>query len=159
MKILILGSGGRAHAFCWKISQSELCEKIYIAPGNTGTAQYGDNINIDISDFDTIKKFCIHKRIELVLVGPEEPLVLGIYDYFKNDSKLKNIIITGPSKQGAQLEGSKAFAKAFMKKHNIPTASYKEFSADNYEEGLSYIKDHALPVVLKADALREVKAF
>lgn len=153
MKILILGADGRAHAFCWKISQSELCEKLYIAPGNTGTAQFGENINIDITDFDSIKKFCIDKEIELVLVGPEEPLVLGIYDYFKNDPKLRHIIITGPSKQGAQLEGSKAFAKAFMERHKIPTASYKEFSTDTYEEGLVHIKDHALPVVLKADGL------
>ncbi len=153
MKILILGSGGRAHAFCWKISQSELCEKLYIAPGNTGTAQYAENVDIDIINFDLVKEFCIDKKIELVLVGPEEPLVLGIYDYFKNDSKLKHIIITGPSKEGAKLEGSKAFAKAFMERHNIPTASYKEFSLDTYEDGLSYLKNHALPVVLKADGL------
>lgn len=153
MKILIIGSGGRAHAFCWKISQSELCEKLYIAPGNGGTAQFGENIDIEITDFDAVKKLCIKKEINLVLVGPEEPLVLGIYDFFKNDSKLRDIIITGPSRQGAMLEGSKAFAKAFMKRHNIPTASYEEFSADTYEEGLSYIKNHTLPVVLKADGL------
>lgn len=153
MKILILGADGRAHAFCWKISQSELCEKLHIAPGNSGTAQFGENIDIKITDFDAVKNLCIKKEIDLVLVGPEEPLVLGIYDFFKNDVKLRNIIITGPSKQGAELEGSKAFAKAFMKRHNIPTASYEEFSADTYEQGLSYIKDHTLPVVLKADGL------
>ncbi len=129
MKILILGAGGRAHAFCWKISQSELCSEIFIAPGNAGTSQFGKNIEIDISDFKVIKTTCIDNKIDLVLVGPEEPLVKGIYDFFKKDAELRHIIITGPSAEGAQLEGSKAFAKAFMKRHNIPTADYKEFSA------------------------------
>ncbi len=153
MKILILGSGGRAHAFCWKINQSELCSELFIAPGNAGTSQYGKNININISDFKTVKNICISKQIDLVLVGPEEPLVKGIYDFFKKDKDLRNIIITGPSAEGAKLEGSKAFAKAFMKRHNIPTAAYKEFSEDTFEEGLAYIKSHELPVVLKADGL------
>ncbi len=153
MKILILGAGGRAHAFCWKISQSELCSELFIAPGNAGTSQFGKNIEIDISDFKVIKTTCIDNKIDLVLVGPEEPLVKGIYDFFKKDSALRHIIITGPSAEGAQLEGSKAFAKAFMRRHNIPTADYKEFSADTFEEGLAYIKNHELPVVLKADGL------
>ncbi|HSQ43788.1 MAG TPA: phosphoribosylamine--glycine ligase [Ginsengibacter sp.] len=153
MKILILGSDGRAHAFCWKISQSELCTQLFIAPGNAGTAQYGENIGVAISDFDSLKKTCIAKGIDMVVVGPEEPLVKGIYDFFKNDEELKHIIVTGPSAEGARLEGSKAFAKAFMLRHNIPTAFYKEFDADSYDEGLDYIKNHALPVVLKADGL------
>ena len=153
MKILILGSGGRAHAFCWKISQSELCTQLFIAPGNAGTAQYGENIDIAVTDFESIKKTCITKKIDLVVVGPEEPLVKGIYDFFKNDKQLKHLIVTGPSADGAQLEGSKAFAKAFMLRHNIPTPYYKEFDANSYQEGLEYIKNHKLPVVLKADGL------
>lgn len=153
MKILILGAGGRAHTFCWKISQSELCTKLYIAPGNAGTAQYGENADIDVTDFNSIKKLCLQKKIELVIVGPEEPLVKGIYNFFKNDKQLKHIIITGPSAKGAELEGSKAFAKAFMKRNNIPTANHKEFDAESYEEGVAYIKNHKLPVVLKADGL------
>jgi phosphoribosylamine--glycine ligase len=153
LKILILGSGGRAHAFAWKISQSTLCSKLFIAPGNAGTAQLGENIDIDINDFDAVKETCISKEIELVVVGPEEPLVNGIYDFFKADKKLQNIIITGPSKAGAQLEGSKAFAKSFMDKYSIPTAKYKEFDNSNFDEGLAYIKKHPLPVVLKADGL------
>ena len=153
MKILILGSGGREHALCWKISQSELCTQLFVAPGNAGTAQYGENVNIRETDFDSIKKVCISKKINLVLVGPEEPLVNGIYDFFKNDKKLNHITVTGPSAEGARLEGSKAFGKAFMKRHNIPTAYYKEFDTESYEEGLTYIKNHQLPVVLKADGL------
>jgi phosphoribosylamine---glycine ligase len=153
LKILILGSGGRAHTFCWKISQSKLCTKLFIAPGNAGTAQYGENIDIAVTDFELIKKTCILKKIDLVVVGPEEPLVKGIYDFFKNDKQLRHIIVTGPSAEGAQLEGSKAFAKAFMLRHNIPTAHYKEFDAGSYKEGLEYIKKHKLPVVLKADGL------
>ena len=153
MKILILGSDGRAHTFCWKISQSELCTQLFIAPGNAGTAQYGENIDIAVTDFESIKETCITKKIDLVVVGPEEPLVKGIYDFFKNDKQLKHLIVTGPSADGAQLEGSKAFAKAFMLRHNIPTAYYKEFDANSYHEGLEYIKNHKLPVVLKADGL------
>lgn len=153
MKILILGSGGREHAFAWKISQSISCSQLYIAPGNAGTAQLGENIDIDINDFDSVKSVCVSKGIDMVVVGPEEPLVNGIYDFFKSDEKLEKIIITGPSKAGAQLEGSKAFAKSFMNKYSIPTAKYKEFDSTNFDEGLDYIRNHPLPVVLKADGL------
>ncbi len=153
MKILILGSGGREHAFCWKLSQSKLCSQLFIAPGNAGTAQYGKNINIDMNDFDSIKKECLSENIDLVVVGPEEPLVNGIYDFFKKDEALKHIIITGPSLAGAKLEGSKAFAKSFMQKHQIPTAKYGEFNTENFDEGIDYIKNHSLPIVLKADGL------
>jgi phosphoribosylamine---glycine ligase len=153
VNILILGSGGREHAFCRKVSQSELCAQLFVAPGNAGTAQYGENINVSETDFDSIKKVCIAKKIDLVLVGPEEPLVKGIYDFFKYDKQLNHITVIGPSAAGAQLEGSKAFAKAFMKRHNIPTAYYKEFDSESYEDGLAYVKNHQLPVVLKADGL------
>ncbi|MDP4283925.1 MAG: phosphoribosylamine--glycine ligase [Bacteroidota bacterium] len=153
MKILILGSGGREHAFCWKLSQSKSRPKLYIAPGNAGTAQFGENIAIDINDFEAIKNVCLSQDIEMVVVGPEEPLVNGIYDFFKNNKSIKDIIITGPSGQGAQLEGSKAFAKSFMQKHQIPTAKYGEFNSGNFKEGLEYIQNHPLPVVLKADGL------
>jgi len=153
LKILIIGSGGREHTFCWKVSQSELCTQLFIAPGNAGTAQYGENIDISATDFEGIKNICIKKKIELVIVGPEEPLVNGIYDFFKNDLQLNNIIITGPSASGARLEGSKAFSKAFMQRHNIPTASYREFDNESYQQGLDYLTDHKLPVVLKADGL------
>ena len=153
MKILILGSGGREHAYCWKISQSKLCDQLFIAPGNAGTVQFGENITIDINDFEKVKEICVTKNIEMVIVGPEEPLVRGIYDFFKSDEGLKNICITGPSAYGAQLEGSKAFAKAFMERHKIPTAKYGEFSVANFDEGVEYIKKHPLPIVLKADGL------
>jgi phosphoribosylamine--glycine ligase len=153
LKILILGSGGREHAFCWKVSQSELCSQLFIAPGNAGTAAFGQNIEININDFTAVKEACILNNINMVVVGPEEPLVNGIYDFFKNDQQLKEIIITGPSKAGAQLEGSKAFAKSFMQKYQIPTAKYKEFDSSNFTEGLRYIQDHPLPIVLKADGL------
>jgi phosphoribosylamine--glycine ligase len=153
LKLLILGSGGREHAFCWKVRQSELCTQLFIAPGNAGTADYGENLNISSIDFESIKKACIEKDIELVIVGPEEPLVNGIYDFFKNDPQLNGIIITGPLASGAMLEGSKAFSKAFMQRHNIPTASYKEFNEASFEEGISYLRQHALPVVIKADGL------
>jgi phosphoribosylamine--glycine ligase len=153
LKILILGSGGREHAFCWKISQSKLCSELFTAPGNAGTAQFGENIPVNINDFEAVKNICVSKNIEMVVVGPEEPLVNGIYDFFKNDVDLKNIIITGPSKVGAQLEGSKAFAKSFMEKYQIPTAKYKEFDILNFNEGLDYIQNHPLPIVLKADGL------
>jgi|SRR5687767_5399650 len=153
MRILLLGAGGREHAFAWKISQSPLCEKLFIAPGNAGTAQHGTNLAFSVNDFDAIKKCCIDKKIDLVLVGPEEPLVKGITDFLISDPQLKDLDIIGPSKQGAQLEGSKAFAKAFMKKYKIPTAAYGEFTLDNYKAGVDYIKKHELPVVLKADGL------
>jgi phosphoribosylamine--glycine ligase len=153
MRILLLGSGGREHALAWKINQSVWANPLYIAPGNAGTAQCGKNISIDISDFDAIKKFCTEEKIEMVVVGPEEPLVKGLYDYFKSDAELEKIYFIGPSQKGAQLEGSKAFAKAFMQRHNIPTAKYREFDTNSFEEGVHYVNEHPLPVVLKADGL------
>lgn len=153
MNILILGSGGREHAIAWKLSKSATKPVLFIAPGNAGTLQVGENVNLDIFDFPSVKAFCLEQEIEMVVVGPEEPLVRGIYGYFKSDPQLKNIIITGPSAEGAQLEGSKAFAKSFMKKYGIPTAAYREFSNENFEEGIEYINAHSLPIVLKADGL------
>ena len=153
MRILILGAGGREHAFAWKISQSPLCEKLFIAPGNAGTLQCGTNLNFGVNDFDAIKKCCIEEKIDLLLVGPEEPLVKGITDFLLSEPKLNGLDIIGPSKAGAQLEGSKAFAKAFMKKYNIPTAEYCEFTLDNYMQGIEYLQQHALPIVIKADGL------
>jgi phosphoribosylamine--glycine ligase len=153
MRILLLGSGGREHALAWKLHQSVWTNPLYIAPGNPGTSQYGENVDLDINDFDAIGKFCVREKIEMVVVGPEEPLVNGIYDHFKSNEELKKIYFIGPSKKGAQLEGSKAFAKAFMQRHNIPTASYREFTIENYEEGIEYLKNHPLPIVLKADGL------
>ena len=135
------------------MSQSELCTQLFIASGNAGTAQYGENINININDFEAVKNICVSKNIELVVVGPEEPLVNGIYDFFKENELLKHIIITGPSAAGAQLEGSKAFAKSFLQKHQIPTAKYREFNAETFNEGLEYIQNHPFPIVLKADGL------
>lgn len=153
MNILLIGSGGREHAFAWKIKQSTLCNKLFIAPGNAGTSAHGTNLPVAITDFDALAAACITHEIKMILVGPEEPLVKGIYDFFKNNAATKNIMVIGPSKAAAQLEGSKAFAKDFMSRHNIPTAAYKEFTEKNYEEGVSYIKAHSLPVVLKADGL------
>lgn len=153
MRILLLGSGGREHALAWKLSQSVWTNPLFIAPGNPGTASCGTNVPLDITDFDSIGKFCIYEKIEIVVVGPEEPLVNGLYDYFKSNEGLKDIHFIGPSRQGAMLEGSKAFAKAFMQRHKIPTAAYREFTIDNYEEGVEYLQNHALPIVLKADGL------
>ena len=153
MRILLLGSGGREHALAWKINQSVWTNPLFIAPGNPGTAKFGVNVDLDINDFDAISKFCIYEKIEMVIVGPEEPLVKGLYDHFKSDEELAKIYFIGPSKEGAQLEGSKAFAKAFMKRHNIPTAAYREFTRDNYEAGVVYLQEHSLPIVLKADGL------
>ncbi|MEO9209674.1 MAG: phosphoribosylamine--glycine ligase, partial [Ginsengibacter sp.] len=153
MKILILGSGGREHAFCWKLSQSKFSPQLFIAPGNGGTAELGENVDMDMNDFSAIKEFCLSHKIEMVIVGPEEPLVNGVYDFFKKDEELKHIIITGPSAQGAQLEGSKAFSKKLMVKYGIPTAKYREFNAVNFEEGITYLEQHSLPIVLKADGL------
>src|SRR3954469_12726759 len=127
MNILVLGSGGREHAFAWKLRQSTLCSSLYIAPGNAGTALCGENVNIAVSDFDAIKHFCVSANIEMVIVGPEDPLVQGIYDYFKRDEKLQKVIIIGPSADAARLEGSKAFSKHFMERFHIPTARYAEF--------------------------------
>jgi phosphoribosylamine--glycine ligase len=153
VRILLLGSGGREHALAWKISQSSLCEKLFIAPGNAGTETCGENVNISYNDFLAVQSLCLREHIELVIVGPEEPLVNGIYDYFKSDAALRNIALIGPSKYAAQLEGSKAFAKAFMQRHNIPTASYREFDLTNYEEGVAYLQSLPIPIVLKADGL------
>jgi len=153
LNILILGSGAREHAFAWKINRSKLLTKLFIAPGNAGTRDFGENIDLSLNDFAAIKKTCIDNIIEMVFVGPEDPLVCGIYDFFKADDLLKNIIVIGPSCEAAKLEGSKSFAKQFMQRHNIPTAAYGEFDASNYEDGLQYIKSHSLPVVLKADGL------
>jgi phosphoribosylamine---glycine ligase len=153
MRILLLGAGGREHALAWKISQSPNCEKLFIAPGNAGTAQCGTNLPVSLTDFDGIRKACIEHAIQLVVVGPEEPLVKGITDFLISDPALKEIDVIGPDQQGAQLEGSKAFAKAFMMRHKIPTAAYQEFTLDNYQDGVEYIKKHPLPIVLKADGL------
>lgn len=153
VRILLLGSGGREHALAWKISQSSLCEKLFIAPGNAGTATCGENVNISYNDFLAVQSLCLREHIGLVIVGPEEPLVNGIYDYFMSDAALRNISLIGPSKHAAQLEGSKAFAKAFMQRHNIPTASYREFDLTNYEEGVEYLRSLPIPIVLKADGL------
>ena len=153
MNILIIGSGGREHTLAWKIKQSPLCSKLFIAPGNAGTALCGTNLSMAVSDFDGIAAACLANAIDMILVGPEEPLVKGIYDFFKNKKGFKNLKVIGPSKAAAQLEGSKAFAKAFMQRHNIPTAAYGEFTADKYREGVEYIKSQWPPIVLKADGL------
>ncbi len=153
MIILLLGSGGREHAFASKISQSPHCKKLFIAPGNPGTASHGENVDIEVNDFEGIKKLCLQQHISMVVVGPEDPLVNGLYDFFQQDAKLNHIKVIGPSQRGAMLEGSKAFAKEFMMRYHIPTASYKEFHAENFDEGIEYIKHHALPIVLKADGL------
>lgn len=153
MNILLIGSGGREHTFAWKLSQSKLCNKLFIAPGNAGTALCGTNLPIAVSDFDAMAEACMQNSIDMILVGPEEPLVKGIYDYFKNKKELIHIQVIGPSGEAAQLEGSKAYAKAFMQRHGIPTAAYKEFTSDKYLEGVEYIKSQSLPIVLKADGL------
>lgn len=153
MKLLLLGSGGREHALAWKIAQSPKIEKLYIAPGNAGTANAGENVAIKADDFAAIKEFVVKNDINMVVVGPEDPLVKGIYDYFKNDEALKNIPVIGPSKAGAVLEGSKEFAKGFMQRHHIPTAGYKSITAANLEEGLAFLETLEAPYVLKADGL------
>ncbi|MFM2362029.1 MAG: hypothetical protein RLZZ316_931 [Bacteroidota bacterium] len=154
MNILLLGSGGREHAIAWKLSQSNQCTQLFIAPGNAGTSECGKNINLSLAnDFAEVKKFCVDTAIDMVVVGPEDPLVKGIVDFFAADLSTAAIPVIGPSAYGAQLEGSKAFAKAFMQRHNIPTAAYKEFSTETYQEGVQYIAKHTLPIVLKADGL------
>ena len=151
MNILIIGSGGREHALAWKIKQSPDCGNLYVAPGNAGTASIAKNQPIDVNDFESQKEFCLQNDINLIVVGPEEPLVKGIYDYFAENAP--HIQVVGPSEKGAQLEGSKAFSKKFMQRHDIPTAAYAEFTEDNYEIGKKYIQLHPLPLVLKADGL------
>lgn len=153
MNILLLGSGGRECTFAWKISQSPLCNQLFIAPGNGGTGSYGTNVAIDINNFEAIKTFCLKEKVDMVLPGSEEPLVRGIYDFFQNDEQIKHIQVAGPSAAAAQLEGSKSFAKAFMSRHNIPTADYHEFDENNFDEGLDYLKTCSTPIVLKADGL------
>ena len=153
MKLLLLGSGGREHALAWKIAQSPKIEKLYIAPGNAGTRNVGENVAIKADDFEAIKTFVIENGIDMVVVGPEDPLVKGVYDFFKNDEALKSIPVIGPSRTGAVLEGSKEFAKEFMKRHNIPTAGYKSITAENIEEGLAFLETLEAPYVLKADGL------
>ena len=153
MKLLLLGSGGREHALAWKITQSPKIEKLYIAPGNAGTSEVGENIAIKVNDFDAIRTFVLDRNIDMVVVGPEDPLVKGIYDFFKNDEALKGIPVIGPSKAGAVLEGSKEFAKGFMQRHHIPTAGYKSITANNLEEGLAFLETLQAPYVLKADGL------
>lgn len=153
MKLLLLGSGGREHALAWKIAQSPKIEKLYIAPGNAGTAGVGVNVDIKADDFASIKTFALENGIDMVVVGPEDPLVKGVYDFFKNDDELRGIPVIGPSKQGAVLEGSKEFAKGFMLRHNIPTAAYRSFNGTNVEEGLRFLESLKAPYVLKADGL------
>ncbi len=153
MNILLLGSGGREHAIAWKISQSKKVEKLFIAPGNGGTLSVGENVNISANDFPSIKQFVLSHNVNMVVVGPEDPLVNGVYDFFANDSELKSIPVIGPSKEGAQLEGSKDFAKAFMMRHNIPTAKYKSFTSKTIEEGCQFLSQLEPPYVLKADGL------
>ncbi len=153
MNILLLGSGGREHALAWKIAQSPKVEKLFIAPGNAGTGKCGENVNLKPTDFPAVKQFVLDNNVSMVVVGPEDPLVKGIYDEFKNDEKTAHIPVIGPSKEGAQLEGSKDFAKAFMMRHDIPTAKYQTFTGETLEEGLKFLETLKAPYVLKADGL------
>ena len=153
MKVLLLGSGGREHAFAWKFVQSEKLEKLYVAPGNAGTAEIAENVAIDPNDFEKVKEFVLSKGINMVVVGPEDPLVNGIHDFFLADDAIKAIPVIGPEKLGAQLEGSKDFSKEFMFRHNIPTAKYKSITAENLEDGLTFLEGLKAPYVLKADGL------
>jgi len=153
MTILILGSGGREHTFAWKIAQSPLCKNLYVAPGNSGTAQIAENIDIKVTDFPAIKELVLSEQIDMVVVGPEDPLVLGVHDYFLNDDKLKDVTVIGPQKAAAALEGSKEFAKEFMKRHHIPTAAYDSFDANDLEKGYNFLETLNPPYVLKADGL------
>ena len=153
MNILLLGSGGRECAIAWKLAQSPRTENLFIAPGNAGTASLGRNIDMSATDFDAVARFCIENNIDMVVVGPEDPLVKGIYDYFANTAAISHKPVIGPSKEGAQLEGSKDFAKAFMMRHNIPTARYRSFTAENIEEGYAFLESLQAPYVLKADGL------
>jgi len=153
MNILLLGSGGREHAIAWKIAQSPKVDSLYIAPGNAGTSLVGTNVPISVNDFSAIKEFVLKNKVEMVVVGPEDPLVNGVYDFFTEDAELKNIPVIGPSKVGAQMEGSKDFSKAFMQRHGIPTAAYQSFTSATLEDGISFLKTMNAPYVLKADGL------
>jgi phosphoribosylamine--glycine ligase len=153
MNILIIGSGGREHALAWKMAQSHHCDNLFIAPGNPGTASVGTNVAIQVNDFAGLRNCVLENAIDMVVVGPEDPLVNGIYDFFAKDEATQQVNVIGPSAEAAQLEGSKAFSKHFMQRHGIPTASYAEFTHANYNEGVEYIKSHSLPIVLKADGL------
>jgi phosphoribosylamine--glycine ligase len=153
MQILLLGAGGREHALAWKMVKSHHCDQLFIAPGNAGTAAFGTNLPIEVTDFAGIKNACLQHQINMLVVGPEEPLVKGIYDFFQQDPALQKIIVVAPSAEGAQLEGSKAYSKKFMQRYNIPTAAYAEFTEANYEDGRKYIAAHSLPIVLKANGL------
>ncbi|NDC30253.1 MAG: phosphoribosylamine--glycine ligase [Bacteroidetes bacterium] len=153
MNILLIGSGGREHAFSYYLNKSKLCSHLYIMPGNAGTAECGANVSINPLHFDKVAEFCIEKNIELILVGPEEPLVKGMRNYFESNEEIKHIKFVGPDQAGAAMEGSKDWSKAFMSKYNVPTATYKTFTAENLQEGLAYVKQHSLPIVLKADGL------
>ena len=153
MNVLILGSGGREHALAWKVSQSSSCNKLFIAPGNSGTSEIGQNVEINVTDFEKIKTLAINEEIEMIIVGPEDPLVNGVYDFFNNEPDLQHISVIGPSKKGAQLEGSKNFAKEFMARNNIPTAKYKTFTKKNIEDGFVFLETLEPPFVLKADGL------
>lgn len=153
MNILLLGSGGREHALAWKMLQSNKCNQLFVAPGNAGTAQIAKNIAINPNDFESVKQFVLSEKIEMVVVGPEDPLVNGVYDFFKNDAELASIPVIGPSKYGAQLEGSKEFAKEFLVRHNIPTARYESFTAETVEKGYAFLETLNAPYVLKADGL------
>ena len=153
MNILLLGSGGREHAFAWKMTQSALCTQLFVAPGNAGTAKIATNIAVNPNDFETIKQFVLENTIKMVVVGPEDPLVNGIYDFFKNDTQISHIPVIGPSKLGAQLEGSKEFAKEFLVKNNIPTAKYESFTSETVEKGYAFLETLSPPYVLKADGL------
>lgn len=153
MKVLLLGSGGREHALAWKIAQSPKVEKLYIAPGNAGTDTVGENVNIKATDFPALKTFALEQNIGMIVVGPEDPLVQGIFDSFKEDDATRHIAVIGPSAKGAQLEGSKEFAKGFMERHQIPTARYKSVTSENLDEGLAFLESLSAPYVLKADGL------
>ncbi|MDE5418500.1 phosphoribosylamine--glycine ligase [Labilibaculum sp. DW002] len=153
MKVLVLGSGGREHAFAWKIAQSSKLEKLFVAPGNAGTEELAENVNINPNDFEKVKTFVLENGINMVIVGPEDPLVNGIHDFFLNDDAIKAVPVIGPEKLGAQLEGSKDFSKEFMFRHNIPTAKYKSITAENLEDGLTFLEGLKAPYVLKADGL------
>ncbi|PIA79030.1 phosphoribosylamine--glycine ligase [Gaetbulibacter sp. 4G1] len=153
MNILVLGSGGREHTFAWKIAQSPLCKNLYVAPGNSGTAEIATNINVGVTDFEAIKEQALDKKIDMVVVGPEDPLVKGIHDYFLNDDALKHVSVIGPQKEAAVLEGSKEFAKEFLYRHNIPTAAYESFTKETVEKGYTFLETLNPPYVLKADGL------